>query len=80
MINEIKNGGGEIITRKLQSLDDIADEVDIIVNASGLGSYDLVPDRSMFPVRGQLIMVKAPWIKGSFSDLSHDNYCYAIPK
>lgn len=33
-------------------------QVDIWVNATGLGSRKLVPDESMFPIRGQTVIVK----------------------
>lgn len=36
---------------------------DIVVNCSGLGAFDLIQDKSMYPIRGQVIRVKAPWIK-----------------
>ncbi|XP_066299924.1 D-amino-acid oxidase-like [Branchiostoma lanceolatum] len=36
---------------------------DIIVNCTGIGARDLVGDTKVVPSRGQIITVKAPWIK-----------------
>jgi D-amino-acid oxidase len=38
---------------------------DIIINCSGLGAHTTENDSSMFPIRGQVLRVKAPWIKSS---------------
>jgi hypothetical protein len=36
---------------------------DIVVNCSGLGAYHLSKDDSMYPIRGQIVRVQAPWVK-----------------
>jgi len=36
---------------------------DVVVNCSGLGAFDLVKDETMYPIRGQVIRVHAPWMK-----------------
>ncbi|CAD5118599.1 DgyrCDS7285 [Dimorphilus gyrociliatus] len=55
--------GGKIVKRRLSSLSEVADDSDIIVNCSGFGSRDLIGDKTMVPIRGQMIRAKAPWIK-----------------
>lgn len=54
-----------LIMKKIHSLysDDTLDSFDIIVNCTGLGSRQLVPDHNVAPIRGQTIRIKAPWIK-----------------
>uniref|UniRef100_A0ABM0MPH4 D-aspartate oxidase-like n=1 Tax=Saccoglossus kowalevskii TaxID=10224 RepID=A0ABM0MPH4_SACKO len=52
-----QRNGGKTIKRKLDSLDELVGEYDVIVNCSGLGAYSLVDDTTMYPVRGQLLRV-----------------------
>ena len=62
----------KFIQRKLDSLADIPstlgsihidfNSIDAIVNCTGLGAYTLLNDNSMYPIRGQVIRVKAPWM------------------
>ncbi|GAX76693.1 hypothetical protein CEUSTIGMA_g4139.t1 [Chlamydomonas eustigma] len=35
---------------------------DAVVNCCGLGAAELVEDREVYPIRGQIIRVRAPWI------------------
>ena len=35
----------------------------MVVNCSGLGAAKLFKDPEMYPVRGHVIRVRAPWIK-----------------
>ncbi|XP_077862779.1 D-aspartate oxidase-like [Saccoglossus kowalevskii] len=67
--------GGKTIKRKLNTLDELAGKYDVIVNCSGLGAYSLVDDKTMYPVRGQLLRVDAPWIKHF---VAFDDYIYYI--
>ena len=41
-------------------------DYDLVVNCSGLGAATLFGDTSMFPIRGHVIRVRAPWIKGMY--------------
>ncbi|VDM25879.1 unnamed protein product [Toxocara canis] len=60
------NEGGKIIQKKLESLDDLPEDYDIIVNCSALGSKVLFDDRSIYPIRGQVVRVKSSTIKHFF--------------
>lgn len=42
-----------------------ARKYDIVVNCTGLGAIETEDDNTMFPIRGQVIRVHAPWIKAS---------------
>ncbi|TRY80505.1 hypothetical protein TCAL_10724 [Tigriopus californicus] len=56
--------GGKLISRQINSFEDrILKEFDVVINCTGLGSKYLCPDRKMVPVRGQVVKVKAPWMK-----------------
>ena len=51
-------------------------QYEVVVNASGFRSRDLVGDKSVYPVRGHLIRVNAPWIKNW---VYTDDLAYFIP-
>lgn len=66
--------------RKIKHLDELSG-YDAIVNCTGLGSRELVGDTQMYPIRGHVVRVKAPWvvhhIEGVVSD--HNRPAYIIP-
>lgn len=68
MINyRFKTHGGRIIRKTVNNLKEIdANEYPIVFNCTGLGAQKLCNDRKMVPMRGQIIKVKAPWIKTAF--------------
>lgn len=49
---------------------------DVVVNCSGLGAVELFGDKSMYPIRGHVIRVRAPWVKGIYFC---DEQTYVIP-
>ncbi|MGW0600402.1 FAD-dependent oxidoreductase [Streptomyces sp. NPDC002776] len=52
--------GGEIEARKVSALREA--QAPVVVNCTGLGARELVPDPSVRPVRGQLVVVQNPGI------------------
>jgi D-amino-acid oxidase len=52
--------GGEIEAREVSALTEA--QAPVVVNCTGLGARDLVPDPSVRPVRGQLVVVENPGI------------------
>ncbi|KAF7265613.1 hypothetical protein GWI33_020989 [Rhynchophorus ferrugineus] len=60
------NNNGLIRQIKVQSLTDIGTKYDVVVNCSGLGAKFLCDDYKLVPIRGQVIKVKASWIKTFF--------------
>ncbi len=63
LTDQFQSNGGILQRKHLQSVDEIVGKFDVIVNCSGLGSYDFVGDKSCFPVRGQVYKVKCPGVK-----------------
>ena len=57
------------------ALQDLHDH-DLVVNCSGLGATELVGDRTMYPIKGHVIRVHAPWIKHIYF---MDENTYVIP-
>ncbi|WP_399497507.1 FAD-dependent oxidoreductase [Streptomyces sp. P17] len=52
--------GGSIETREVSALAEA--EAPVVINCTGLGARELVPDPSVRPVRGQLVVVENPGI------------------
>ncbi|XP_014470496.1 PREDICTED: D-aspartate oxidase [Dinoponera quadriceps] len=63
---QLQADGVTLRRRKLRSLDELAGEFDLVMNCSGLGARELCNDKRMVSLRGQVIKVKAPWIKTFF--------------
>jgi hypothetical protein len=63
LLNKFSVGNGKVIKRKLDSITELYDTYDIVVNCAGIGAAALVGDSSLEPVRGQLFRIKAPWLK-----------------
>lgn len=76
LMKRFEEKGGRVEKRKLKSLEELIGRFDIVVNCTGLGSFDLLGDKKMVPNRGQVIRVKAPWLKHS---LMVDDDIYIIP-
>jgi D-amino-acid oxidase len=53
--------GGVVETRAVAALAEV--EAPVVVNCTGLGARELVPDASVRPVRGQLVVVENPGIR-----------------
>lgn len=71
--------GGKVERRNIKTLHQLAEEgYDLIINCSGLGARELVADKTMMPIRGQVYRVKASWAMHCF--LVDDDACnYIIP-
>ncbi|CAN8001315.1 unnamed protein product [Ixodes hexagonus] len=63
MMQRFINRGGHFIHDKVDSLDQLAGKYDVVMNCPGIGAVSLVPDPSVYPIRGQTTWVRAPWVK-----------------
>uniref|UniRef100_A0A4X1V9S1 D-aspartate oxidase n=1 Tax=Sus scrofa TaxID=9823 RepID=A0A4X1V9S1_PIG len=72
----VKGSGGLVLTRRVEDLWELHPSFNIVVNCSGLGSKQLVGDMEIFPVRGQVLKVQAPWVKHFIRDGSGLTYIY----
>lgn len=64
----VRAAGGSVERRTVTSFDEAAAEAATVVNCTGLGARELVPDTGMRPVRGQLVMVENPGIEEWFTE------------
>ncbi|WP_433056207.1 FAD-dependent oxidoreductase [Dactylosporangium sp. CS-033363] len=73
-------GGTTDFRRRVESFDELLGEADCIVNCSGIGARELVPDKTLYPTRGQLLVVENPGIEEFFQDNQHgDDLTYIFP-
>ncbi|NEC85910.1 FAD-binding oxidoreductase [Streptomyces sp. SID12501] len=65
--------GGVVEERSVQDLAEAAGAggADVVVNCTGLGARELVPDPAVRPVRGQLVVVENPGITTWFTAAGH---------
>jgi D-amino-acid oxidase len=60
--------GGTIEIRRIGSLAEATGVAPLVVNCTGIGAHDLVPDPDLTPIRGQLVVVENPGITEFFSE------------
>jgi D-aspartate oxidase len=73
--------GVKFIKNKVGSLKSFVNDYenfDIIFNCLGLGAIEFCDDKKLVSMRGQMIRVKAPWIKHFY--YAEDDDMYIIPK
>ncbi|KAL0870335.1 hypothetical protein ABMA27_005352 [Loxostege sticticalis] len=78
LTEKFKIAKGKIMRAKVASLGEpLLREFDVVINCTGLGARDLVPDSSVFPIRGQISRMIAPWVNVVVID--EDSGHYIIP-
>ena len=78
LLQKFRKSGGLLVQQKVHRLGDL--DYDIVINCCGLGAKELANDPSVYPVRGHMVAVWAPWIKHIRQirelDLSHVAYVF----
>ncbi|HEX4091777.1 MAG TPA: FAD-dependent oxidoreductase [Trebonia sp.] len=80
LLNRYASGGGTVEYATVASL--AAVDAPVVVNCTGIGARSLVPDESLVPVRGQVVVVENPGISEFYIDHGADatpEYVYAFP-
>ncbi|KAF8600607.1 D-amino-acid oxidase, partial [Ceratobasidium sp. AG-I] len=82
--------GGSVVRTKVMHVSQVAQgspnstaDIDVIVVCAGLGARSLggVEDKSMYPIRGQVVLIRAPWVKFGRTQSNADNtWTYVIPR
>ena len=63
LARQVKQNGGNIVQKRIDSLDSLLGDFDVVVNCTGLGAKELVNDCTLVPYFGQTVTLAAPWIK-----------------
>ncbi len=71
--------GGKLEKKTISSFHGIKPIFDIIVNCTGLNSGELLKDEEVYPVRGQIIRVKAP-LTEMYLDQQIETLAYIVPR
>ncbi len=79
MMDKIRNKGGTFMQKKITDLSELSG-YDVVINCTGLGSYELVGDRTMYPVHGDAVLVDAPWLKQFFILMGKQDLTYMFPR
>jgi D-amino-acid oxidase len=66
--------------RRITSLGALRGEAAVVVNCTGLGARELVPDASMYAIRGQLVVVENPGVEEFFQENANgEELTYIFP-
>mmetsp|Transcript_16734 Transcript_16734/g.50001 ORF Transcript_16734/g.50001 Transcript_16734/m.50001 type:complete len:519 (-) Transcript_16734:2569-4125(-) len=87
LTRRFQKAGGRLVVADPKTPDELEELLDegnpkrldchVLVNCTGLdGARDLFGDMSVYPIRGQILRVRAPWIKSYYNV---DNEHYIIP-
>lgn len=73
--------GVRYVERHVEHLDEALAACPLVVNATGLGARELVPDESVYPVRGQVLRLSNPGIEEFMLDYHHPGgLTYVVPR
>ncbi|MFC8079785.1 FAD-dependent oxidoreductase [Streptomyces sp. NPDC057307] len=79
----LRAAGGSVERRTVVGFEEAAAQAAVVVNCSGLGARELVPDASVYPVRGQLVIVENPgieeWLVSKGEDAAEPSYLFPQP-
>ncbi|HWK88943.1 MAG TPA: FAD-dependent oxidoreductase [Longimicrobium sp.] len=78
LVRRFEAAGGTIETRRIASLAEV--EAPLVVNCTGLGASTVVPDGSMLPIRGQVVVVENPGLDEWIAAVDGDSVTYVIPR
>lgn len=78
---QFKELGGKFIQRTVRDLDKDTTGHNVVVNCTGLGAAELCNDKELYPVRGQVVVVRPNGTHDiRADDEAHNNLAYIIPR
>lgn len=81
LLETFKRAGGELILQEVQSIEAVKGVFHQIINCTGLGARELVHDKSLYPIRGQVIKAdRIPSIPYIIEDNGPNALAYIIPR
>ncbi|KAF2074352.1 hypothetical protein CYY_004328 [Polysphondylium violaceum] len=78
LVQSFRDYGGVIEQRFVADMRECFVNYDIVVNCSGLGSRELVNDRTIYPCRGQIIVINNSYERSIIDE--EDHIAYVIPR
>ncbi|WP_213000292.1 FAD-dependent oxidoreductase [Winogradskya consettensis] len=74
--------GGTIEAGRFESLEQALDRSPTVINCTGIGARELVPDPAVEPIRGQLVAVRNPGVTEFFAEHTDelDEMTYLLPQ
>ncbi|AGL18320.1 FAD-dependent oxidoreductase [Actinoplanes sp. N902-109] len=74
--------GATVGAGRLESLDEVLVRAPVVVNCSGIGARELVPDPEVTPIRGQLVAVRNPGVHRFFAEHTDElaEMTYLLPQ
>ncbi|KAM9316640.1 D-aspartate oxidase [Gastrophryne carolinensis] len=76
MEKRFKMNGGHVETGKIENIWQLYGLYDAVINCTGLGARDMLGDLSLYPVRGHVLEVHAPWLTHFIRDGDGSTYIY----
>ena len=81
LIVAFKNLGGTVVQKEIKDIQEALQENELVVNCTGLGSRELFNDDKIYPVRGQMIKIKANGFdQVVVDDDGPNNLCLTVPR
>lgn len=80
LLKQFLNMGGKCQKKTIYSISEVVDDVDIVVNCTGVRSKELFADKDLLATRGHNLLVKAPHIRQTMSMETKSSYTYVIPR
>ncbi|WP_329577130.1 FAD-binding oxidoreductase [Kitasatospora sp. NBC_01250] len=81
LLDQFREGGGRVVQQRLDSLAQLAGWAPAVVNASGLGARLLCSDQAVYPVRGQIVLIRNPGLRTSVRiEGNPAGYTYVHPR
>lgn len=85
LLNKFKTLNGKVTIRKVESLDEFNNSEALLVNCTGLGSRELIHDKALYPIHGQIVKAtpqsKVDCIVADFTfEKSEDRLAYVVPR
>ena len=79
LTDQFRSKGGLIVHHEIGSFQEL-ENYDLIMNCTGLGARHLVGDSSVYPVRGQVVIVRAPQVKECYFKVGPTSKQYIFPQ
>lgn len=81
LLSQFRQLGGIIVQQTISSLSELSKEKCLVVNCAGLGAREIANDLSVYPIRGQIMRVRAADFKyGLIDENSELSLAYIVPR